>query len=79
MKSAKELFEELGTDYFENDSRITIEFYNKNMDDYDFIEFDKKCKTLSISIGQFNFKKYKFDFEKLFKAINQQINELGWK
>lgn len=79
MKSARELFKQLGTDYFENEFRITIEFYNKNMDDYDFIEFDKKCKTLTISIDQFNFKKYSFDFEKLFKAIKQQINELGWK
>ena len=48
MKSARELFEELGTDYFENNLRITIEFYNKTMDDYDFIEFDKECKTLEI-------------------------------
>lgn len=79
MKSARELFEELGASYFENNSSITIEFYNNNMDDYDFIEFDKECKTLSISIDQFSFKKYKFDFEKLFKAINQQVNELGWK
>lgn len=79
MKSARELFEELGLDYFENDLRITVEFYNQNTDDYDFIEFDKECKTLSISIDQFSFKKYNFDFEKLFKAINQQINELGWK
>ena len=79
MKSARELFEELGADYFENDSRITIEFYNNNMDDYDFIEFDKECKTLSISIDQFNFRKYSFDLEKLFKAINQQMKELGWK
>lgn len=79
MKSARELFEELGTDYFENNLRITIEFYNKNMDDYDFIEFDKKCKTLSINIDQFNLKLYSFDFEKLFKAINQQIKELGWE
>ncbi len=77
MKSARELFEELGTDYFENNSRITIEFYNISMDDYDFIEFDKECKTLSISIDQFNFKKYSFDFEKLFKAINKQVEELG--
>lgn len=79
MKSTRELFEELGTDYFENNSRITIEFYNKNMDNYDFIEFDKECKTLSISIDQFNLKLYSFDFEKLFKAINQQINELDLK
>lgn len=79
MKSAIELVEELGAGYFENDSRITIEFYNNNIDDYDFIEFDKECKTLSISIDQFSFKKYNFNFEKLFKVINQQINELGWK
>ena len=32
MKSARELFEELGADYFENNSRITIELYNNNMD-----------------------------------------------
>lgn len=79
MKSARELFEELGAYYFENDLRITIEFYNQNLGDYDFIEFDKECKTLSMSIDQFSFKKYNFDFEKLYKAINQQINELGWK
>ena len=79
MKSARKLFEELGADYFENDLRITVEFYNQNMDDYDFIEFDKECKTLSISIDQLNFRKYSFDFEKLFKAISQQINKLGWK
>lgn len=79
MKIARELFEELGADYFENNLRITIEFYNKNTDDYDFIEFDKECKTLSINIDQFNFKLYNFDFEKLFKAINQQIKELGWE
>lgn len=29
MKSVRELFKELGTDYFENSLRITIEFYNQ--------------------------------------------------
>ena len=76
--SAKEMFEKADASYFENDERITIEFYNRNSDDYDFIEFDKQCKTLSVSIDQFNLKKYNFDFETLFKAINKQIEELGW-
>ena len=78
MKKAKEMLEELKANYFENDFRITIEFYNQNTDDYDFIEFDKLCKTLNMSIDQFSFRKYSFDFEKLFKAINQQIKELRW-
>ena len=76
--SAKEMFEKADASYFENDERITIEFYNRNSDDYDFIEFDKQCKTLSVSIDQFNLKKYNFDFKTLFKAINKQIEELGW-
>lgn len=79
MKSARELFEELDIDYFENELRITIEFYNSNTDDYDYVEFDKQCKTLSISIDQYNFRKLKINFNKLFKAINKQVEELGWK
>ena len=77
--SAKEMFEKTDASYFENNERITIEFYNRNSDDYDFIEFDKQCKTLSVSIDQFSLRKYHFDFELLFKAINKQIEELGWK
>lgn len=76
--TAKEMFEKLKGDYFENDNRITIEFYNKDTDDYDYIEFDKQYKILSINIDQFNFKLYKFDFKSLFEAINKQIEELGW-
>lgn len=76
--NAKEMFEKLGAEYFENDLRITVEYYNNSIDDYDYIEFDKQCKTLSISIDQFNFKLYKFDFKSLFEAINKQIEELGW-
>ena len=72
------MFEKLKCDYFENEERITIEIYNMYSDDYDFIEFDKQCKTMSISIDQFGFKLYKFDFKGLFEAINQQIKELGW-
>lgn len=75
---AKEMFEKLNCNYFENEERITIEFYNKNTDDYDYIEFFKKLKYMSINIDQFNFNLYKFDFKSLFEAINQQIKELGW-
>lgn len=77
--SAKEMFEKLKGDYFENNNRITIEFYNKDTDDYDYVEFDKQCKILSISIDQFNFKLYKFNFNTLFQAINKQIEELHWE
>lgn len=72
------MFEKLNCDYFENDERITIEIYNANIDDYDYIEFYKKQKYMSINIDQFNFKLYKFDFKSLFEAINQQVKELGW-
>ena len=76
--TAKEMFKKLKTNYFENELRITIEFYNNNSDDYDYIEFDKQCKTLSVSIEQYNLKKYNFDFKLLFDAINKQCEELGW-
>ena len=74
---AKEMFEKVG-DYFENEERITIEFYNKNSDDYDYVEFNKITKDLSISVDQFNFKLFDFDFKTLFEAINKQVEELGW-
>ena len=76
---AKEMFEKLKCDYFENEERITVEFYNKNTDDYDYIEFFKRQKYMSINIDQFNFKLYKFDFKSLFEAINKQVEELGWE
>ena len=75
---AKEMFEKLNGNYFENKYRITVEFYNANTDDYDYVEFFKDSKEFSISIDQFNFKKYKLDFKLLFEAINQQVEELGW-
>ena len=77
--SAKEMFEKLNGNYFENENRITIEFYNKNTDDYDYVEFWKDSKDFCINIDNFNFKKYKLDFELLFKAINKQVEELEWK
>jgi hypothetical protein len=75
--SAKEMFEKIG-DYFENETRITIEFYNKNTDDYDYVEFWKETKYLDINIDQLNFKLYKYDLKMLFEAINKQLEELGW-
>ena len=66
MKSAKEMFEDLG---FEQKFYITyIKYYNKEKDRY--IWFFQDTETIEII----------FDIDiRTLQAINQQINELGWK
>lgn len=66
MKSAKEMFKELG---FEQEFHIAcVKYYNKEKDRY--IWFFQDTETIEII----------FDIDmKHLQAINQQINELGWK
>ena len=66
MKSAREMFEELG--YEENYHISYIMYFNKNEDRY--IWFEKDTKTFE---ARFN-----IDMS-LLKAINKQVEELGWK
>lgn len=66
MKSARELFEELGYDLVETTSYM-VYYYNEENDIY--IWFYNNSKTIEI-VNEFTLD--------ILKAINQQINELGW-
>lgn len=66
MKTACEMFEELG--YEENYHIAYVMYYNKEEDYY--IWFFKDIKTIEV----------RFDIDmKLLKAINKQVEELGWE
>lgn len=70
-KSAKEMFEELG--YKQEIYISSIYYYGEDSDyDYYYIAFDKLDKSIKIN-------KYinEITIEEL-KAINKQIEELGW-
>lgn len=67
MKSARELFEELGFDLVETTSYM-VYYYNEENDIY--IWFYNNSKTIEI-VNEFTLD--------ILQAINQQVNELGWK
>lgn len=67
MKSARELFEELGYDLVETTSYM-VYYYNEENDIY--IWFYNNSKTIEI-VNEFTLD--------ILKAINKQIEELGWK
>lgn len=73
---AKEMFEKLGGNYFENKNRITIEFHNNYTNDYETVEFWKDSKEFCFDIN--NFRIHDLDLKLLLQAINQQCKELGW-
>ena len=85
MKSARELFEELG---YECDESCDGILYEKYIDsdrcgvEQHSISFDKEDKTVEKYVGEAGFSKKNYrayiNLEEL-QAINQQINELGWK
>ena len=66
MKSAKELFKELGYDLVET-TPYMMYYYNEENDIY--IWFYNKRKTIEI-VNEFTLD--------ILQAINQQVNELGW-
>ena len=69
--SAKEMFEELG--YFQRDKDCFIEYvkvYNRN-DSFADVQFIYENKIVSMCIVE--------DYQKVLKAINKQIEELGWE
>ena len=66
MKSAKELFEELGFDLVET-TPYMMHYYNEENDVY--IWFYNNSKTIEI-VNEFTLD--------ILQAINQQVNELGW-
>lgn len=67
MKSAKELFEELGFDLVETTSYM-VYYYNE--EDEIYIWFYNNSKTIEI-VNEFTLD--------ILKAINKQAEELGWK
>lgn len=80
MKSSRELFEELGYRYSEDDYFISyIESENIAPVQYQIV-FCKEYKAIEL-IPTVNGKEHYFTRidMKLLQAINQQINELGWK
>lgn len=71
MKTAKEMFEELG--YFQRDKDCFIEYvkiYDRN-DSFANVQFIYEDKIVSMCIVE--------DYEKVLKAINKQIEELKWE
>ena len=72
MKSAKEMFEELGYDYFNNGLRITYEKCPDN--ECKMIEFNLKKKTILLADDRSDV--VEIDLKEQ-QAINQQIKELN--
>lgn len=72
MKSAKEMFEELGYEYVESYDKNLIDYYKKYNNLNFEILFNKEEKTFYFTYVT------KVDY-KLLQAINKQVEELGWK
>lgn len=71
--TAREMFEELGYEYKEYEGQISYTKWEKDcVDEYypSSIDFDLKDKSISKVMCY-------IDFEEI-KAINKQIEELGW-
>lgn len=77
MKSAREMFEELGYTYQESYFEEELEDinYSKSGDYAPKIRFNLNHKCINVYIK--DNKSSWFDV-KVLQAINQQINELGW-
>lgn len=88
MKSAKEMFEELGYKFLGGSDYIAIKYYKqekqgKYYSSYDIdITFYSTRKTVSVVANEYSKKSYKLaimDIDmKLLQAINKQVEELGW-
>lgn len=78
MKSARELFEELGYTYQESyfEERLDVINYSKGGNYTSQIIFNLEGKC--VNVYRKGNKASWFDV-KILQAINQQINELGWK
>ena len=78
MKSAKEMFEELGYVYYEDDGFNCYKKEKRELLEPDYISFDRLEREVFMSNDSKNSNGVIADM-KLLQAINQQINELGWK
>ena len=78
MKSAKELFEELGYDYYEDDGFNCYKKEKRELIEPDYISFDRLEREVFMSNDSKNSNGVIIN-TKLLQAINQQIEELNWK
>lgn len=80
MKSARELFEELGYELIE-DSKSYLRYFNyKPYYGGEMIDFDKKNKKFRLTRkSEQGNTHFKYGTLEELQAINQQVNELGWK
>ena len=74
MKSANEMFEELGYEMEETYNQIIYKNYRQLLD------FNKTSKNISIFMnGCSNYQGFQINDIKLLQAINKQVEELHWK
>ena len=78
MKSARELFKELGYEYYEDDGFTCYKKEKRELIEPDYISFDRLEREVFMSRVSKNSNGVIVDM-KLSQAINQQVNELGWK
>lgn len=78
MKSARELFELLGYEYYEDDGFNCYKKEKSKLIEPDYISFDRLEREVFMARVNKNRNGVIVDM-KLLQAINQQINELGWK
>lgn len=71
--SAKEMFEELGYKKEESVNQLIWKNYRQ------FVDFNKTAESLNIYMnGIGNWQGFQVNDFKLLRAINKQIEELGW-
>ena len=78
MKSARELFKELGYEYYEDDGFTCYKKEKRELIEPDYISFDRLEREVFMSRVSKNSNGVIVDM-KLSQAINQQIEELNWK
>lgn len=78
MKSAREMFEELGYEYYEDDGFNCYKKEKSKLIEPDYISFNRLEREVFMSRVNKNRNGVIVNM-KLLQAINQQINELGWK
>ena len=78
MKSAKELFEELGYEINQND-KVCISYVKKNGSFWKYIDFSFKTKWISCDVTNNNGDEIGgFITMQELLAINKMVKELGW-
>lgn len=77
MKSARELFEELGYEYYEDDGFNCYKKEKRRLIEPDYISFDRLEREVFMSNSSKNSNGVILDM-KLLQAINKQVEELGW-